>query len=98
MQLLIVLVFVNTGLLSKTQDIDWCTTGQKQSPINLNVTGNPVKKVGPFSFLHYDDTPSMTYVDNSNGKFEIRGGDTKMLPQVPSICYTSLFLSRFCDL
>ena len=95
MQILIFLVFINTGLLSKTQDIDWCTTGQKQSPINLNVTGNPVKKAEPFSFLHYDDTPSMTYVNNSNGRFEIRGGDAKMLPQVRSLCYTSWFLSTF---
>ena len=89
MQILIFLVFINTGLLSKTQDIDWCTTGQKQSPINLNVTGNPVKKAEPFSFLHYDDTPSMTYVNNSNGRFEIMGDDAKMLPQVPSMCHTN---------
>ena len=88
MKTLIFLVLINTGLLSKTQDVDWCTTGQKQSPINLNVTGNPVKKAEPFSFLHYDDTPSMTYVNNTNGKFEIRGGETKKMPQVPSMSYT----------
>ena len=95
-QIFLVIVFVVTGLSSQRQDVDWCNTGQKQSPINLNVTGNPVKKAEPFSFLHYDDTPSMTYVNNSNGRFEIRGGDAKMLPQVPSMCYTSLFLSTFC--
>ena len=89
MKTLIFLVLINTGLLSKTQDVDWCTTGQKQSPINLNVTGNPVKKAEPFSFLHYDDTPSMTYVNNTNGKFEIRGGETNKMPQVQSMCYTS---------
>ena len=59
-------------------------TGQKQSPINLNVTGNEVKRAEPFDFLHYGDIPSTSYISNSgsNVLFEIRDVDAKEMPQV----------------
>ena len=66
------------------EDVDWCATGQKQSPINLNVTGNTVRHAEPISFLHYGDIPSTTYVSNKGGNvlFEIRDIDPKDMPQV----------------
>ena len=65
-------------------DVDWCEIGKKQSPINLNLTGYTVKRAEPFSFLHYGDIPSTTYVSNEGGNvlFEIRDVDAKDMPQV----------------
>ena len=61
-----------------------CLTGRKQSPINLNLTGNRVMRAEPFSFLHYGNIPSTSYVSNKgkNVKFEIRDVAANDMPQV----------------
>ena len=61
-----------------------CTTGRKQSPINLNVTGNKVERAEPFRFHKYGNVPPTSFVGNKgkNVKFEIKDVAAKDMPQV----------------
>ena len=61
-----------------------CSTGRKQSPINLNLTGYTVKRAEPFNFINYGNIPSTSIVGNKgkNVKFEIKDVAADDMPQV----------------
>ena len=61
-----------------------CLTGKKQSPINLNVTGNRVRRAEPFAFRRYGDVPATSFVSNKgkNVVFDIRNVSADDMPQV----------------
>ena len=62
-----------------------CLTGKKQSPINLNVTGNRVRRAEPFAFRRYGENVPPTSVVSNTGKnvvFSIRNVTADDMPQV----------------